>query len=142
MAWIDWESESTRKLWFTVLDELEGGLRKFAGRNLPDTHWEVERTGWDAADVALAWSSGGLDRNVHLILHGHDWPLRIEYEGAAWQDDAEAREVRAWSAKPSERTVTVENIDAVKQSLDRDLPAAVEQIQRLSLAQTRAHFAD
>jgi len=133
MAWTDWQNKHTANLWTAALDELQAGIEAFAARSLAGTSWRIERTAWDSPDITLIWTANGLERNVHLYLTGSEWPLELHYEGAAWSDEAEERNLSTWPPRRSQGIVPLQDMADLRKSLDRDLPVAVNNVNGLAL---------
>src|SRR6266852_4102727 len=85
MAWEDWEDPRKATLWNALLDIFE----KAAGRlqdARPATPLAVTRTRWDIPEIEIRWESAPEFRNLHVVIHGDDWPLSVEFSGAVWVD--------------------------------------------------------
>lgn len=80
-----------RAVWDKILNKVRDELIKpaLSAKNIGLDQVQETRFRWDALDITVAWPKDGTDRNVHAWLTD-EWPTyRLNFEGAAWQDDWE-----------------------------------------------------
>jgi hypothetical protein len=105
MSWQDWQNPNTKLLWDSILDRLESIAVTFAETH-PEWECAVTRTHWDAPNLEVRWRSNGLERNVNQLIRGTEWPVAIEFSGAAWADEnAERVFLRELHLSQPDRTI-------------------------------------
>ena len=133
MSWEAWQDPQTKQLWGQILGQLEIAAREFA-RFHSDWQYEVIRTEWDAPNVELRWSSAGLDRNVNMLVKGTEWPVEVEFSGAAWTDGEDGRWLRNLDLPLSMRTIRLGALADVADLVPSALEAAAGQVQSIGRA--------
>ena len=156
MGWDLWEIPEKAKSFNQVLDRLEKEAVAFAerhryrfprqevaARDFPahlvyesePIHFSLTRSIWDEPDIELRWSTGVMERNIHLVLSSSDKPAKLVVAGAAWQDeDSSTGRIRRWVAE-TVRTVEIEAIELEKVDLREVLDEAFDKISALTLTQ-------
>ncbi len=129
MSWSDFQNDATFAVWKPALDVILDESRQYATRHrMPE--FTIVPMAWDAPDIELSWSGGGLARSLHVTLANKEWPLEVRFSGAVWLDQpGQERELRTIDLS----AVRASNPDQLRDNMSANLESAVSQIDQLQL---------
>lgn len=129
MSWSDFQNDATFAVWKPALDVILDESRQYAASHrMPE--FTIVPMAWDAPDIEISWSGGGLARNLHVTLANKEWPLEVRFSGAVWLDQpGQERQFRTLELS----TVQASNADHLRGQMSANLESAVSQIDQLQL---------